>query len=230
MLLYYFGAGLIADISLMVNAIMIFGIMAMIDGTFTLPGLAGIALTVGMAVDANVLIFERIREELINNSEDLRDSIRIGFAKAASAILDGNITNLIVCFILYQTAATEVKGFALTLSIGVLSTLFTSLFVSRVLFAVCTDVFKIEVDSDASDRVPVDSPAARTEDQLDLAPGSASGPERGPGVGSLVLFFSRGADVLETEFRGGVSVKMTTRAAEAGENAGTDRDLDGRLC
>ena len=123
MVLYYFGAGLVADLTLLINAVMIFGIMAMIDGTFTLPGLAGIALTIGMAVDANVLIFERIREELVNHGEDLRTSIRLGFSKAASAILDGNITNLIVCFILYQTAATEVKGFALTLSIGVLATL-----------------------------------------------------------------------------------------------------------
>ena len=122
MVLYYFGAGLVADLALLINAVMIFGIMAMIDGTFTLPGLAGIALTIGMAVDANVLIFERIREELVNHGEDLRTSIRLGFSKAASAILDGNITNLIVCFILYQTAATEVKGFALTLSICLLYT------------------------------------------------------------------------------------------------------------
>ena len=229
MLLYYFGAGLIADISLMVNAIMIFGIMAMIDGTFTLPGLAGIALTVGMAVDANVLIFERIREELINNGEDLRDSIRIGFAKAASAILDGNITNLIVCFILYQTAATEVKGFALTLSIGVLSTLFTSLFVSRVLFAVCTDVFKLK----SIPMLPTVFPSIHRLLEPKINWISLRGPllvfSAVLAVGSLVLFFSRGADVLETEFRGGVSVKMTTRAAEAGENAGEDRDIDGRL-
>ncbi len=229
MILYYFGAGLIADISLMINAAMIFGIMAMIDGTFTLPGLAGIALTVGMAVDANVLIFERIREELVNNKEDLRDAIRLGFGKAASAILDGNITNLIVCFILYQTAATEVKGFALTLSIGVLATLFTSLFVSRVLFAVCTEIFKIR----SLPMLPTVFPAIHRllEPKIDWIS------VRGPmlllstilAVGSLALFFSLGADVLETEFRGGVSVKMTTRAATDGEQAGSERDLVGRL-
>ena len=229
MLLYYFGAGLIADISLLINAIMIFGIMAMIDGTFTLPGLAGIALTVGMAVDANVLIFERIREELINNGEDLRDSIRIGFAKAASAILDGNITNLIVCFILYQTAATEVKGFALTLAIGVLSTLFTSLFVSRVLFAICTEGFKLK-------SIPMLPTVFPSIHKL-LEPKINWVALRGPllvmsvllAAGSLALFFSRGADVLETEFRGGVSVKMTTRAAQDGEVSGTNRDIAGRL-
>ena len=122
---YYFLAGLVADIALVLNGIIIFGVMAMIDGTFTLPGLAGIALTIGMAVDANVLIYERIREEIVNHGEKLRDAVRLGYSKALSAILDGNITNLIVCFVLYQTAATEVKGFALTLSIGVLATLFT---------------------------------------------------------------------------------------------------------
>ena len=229
MVLYYFGAGMIAVISLLINAIMIFGIMSMIDGTFTLPGLAGIALTIGMAVDANVLIFERVREELINNSENLRDSIRIGFAKAASAILDGNITNLIVCFILYQTAATEVKGFALTLSIGVLSTLFTSLFVSRVLFAICTEVLGLK----SIPMLPTVFPAIHRALEPKINWISLRGPllflSAALAIGSLVLFFARGADVLETEFRGGVSVKMTTRAAEAGENSGTDRDLAGRL-
>ena len=229
MVLYYFGAGLVAVIALLVNSIMIFGIMAMIDGTFTLPGLAGIALTIGMAVDANVLIFERVREEIINNGEDLRTSLRLGFAKAASAILDGNITNLIVCFILYQTAATEVKGFALTLSIGVLATLFTALFVSRVIFAVCTEVLGIR----SMPMLPTVVPSIHRllEPKIDWIA------IRVPlmtacvvlAVGSLVLFFGRGADVLETEFRGGVSVVMTTRAAESGEATGVEREAEGRL-
>ena len=229
MILYYFGAGLIADIALLINAIMIFGVMALIDGTFTLPGLAGIALTVGMAVDANVLIFERVREELINNQEDLRTSLRLGFSKAASAIVDGNITNLIVCFILYNTAATEVKGFALTLSIGVIATLFTSLFVSRVVFALCTDVFKIR----SLPMLPTVVPSIHRllEPKIDWV--SARIPLLGLSlvlaVGSLTLFFSRGADVLETEFRGGVSVVMTTRAARDGESTGTEREALGRL-
>lgn len=229
MILYYFGAGIVADISLLINAIMIFGVMALIDGTFTLPGLAGIALTVGMAVDANVLIFERVREEIVNNQEDLRTSLRLGFAKAASAIVDGNITNLIVCFILYNTAATEVKGFALTLSIGVIATLFTSLFVSRVIFALCTDVFKIR----RLPMLPTVVPAIHRvlEPKIDWVA------LRIPlltlslllAVGSLVLFFGRGSDVLETEFRGGVSVVMTTRAARDGESASADRENLGRL-
>ena len=229
MFLYYFGAGLVADISLLINAVMIFGIMAMIDGTFTLPGLAGIALTIGMAVDANVLIFERVREELMNNGEDLRTSLRLGFGKAASAILDGNITNLIVCFILYQTAATEVKGFALTLAIGVMATLFTSLFVSRVVFAFLTDVIGIR----SLPMLPTAVPAIHRLLEPKINWVSLRVPllivSAGLAIGSLFLFFSRGADVLETEFRGGVSVVMSTRDAREGEVTGTEREAEGRL-
>ena len=229
MVLYYFGAGLVADISLIINAIMIFGIMAMIEGTFTLPGLAGIALTIGMAVDANVLIFERVREELVNNGEDLRTSLRLGFSKAASAILDGNITNLIVCFILYQTAATEVKGFALTLSIGVLATLFTSLFVSRVIFAFAVQVLGVR----KLPMLPTVVPSIHRLLQPNINWVGLRGPVLGLSVllagGSLFLFFGRGADVLETEFRGGVSVVMTTRQATGDEPASTEGEAAGRL-
>jgi SecD/SecF fusion protein len=229
MLCYYFFAGLVAVIALLMNAIMIFGVMAMIDGTFTLPGLAGIALTVGMAVDANVLVYERIREELMNNKEDLRDAVRLGFGKAASAILDGNITNLIVCFILYQTAATEVKGFALTLSIGVLATLFTTLFVARVIFAIYVQVFKAKSLPMLPTVVPtihrmlephINWIGFRTAVLVFSAILA---------ILSLGLFFSSGREILETEFRGGVSVVMTTRAAAPGELAGTEGEASGRM-
>ena len=229
MLCYYFFAGLVADLAFLMNAIMIFGVMAMIDGTFTLPGLAGIALTVGMAVDANVLVYERIREELVNNKEDLRDAIRLGFSKAASAILDGNITNLIVCFILFQTAATEVKGFALTLSIGVIATLFTTLFVARVIFTIYAEVFKFK----SLPMLPTVIPAIHRLLKPNL---NWVGFRAGMLVfssllaaASLVLFFSSGREILETEFRGGVSVVMTTRMAQAGEDAGSAGSVSGRL-
>ena len=221
MLCYYFFAGLIADISLCLNALMIFGIMAMIDGTFTLPGLAGIALTVGMAVDASVLVYERIREELVNNKEDLRVAVRLGYKKAASAIFDGNITNLIVCFVLYQTAATEVKGFALTLSIGVLGTLFTTLFVSRFIFDVAVE--GVGAKKFPGLMLPVVIPAIHRllQPSIDWIRW-----RRVFQVFSLVLavtglwlFISRGSDMLETEFRGGVSLTMSTRAAEGNEPA-----------
>ncbi len=212
MIVYYFFAGFVADLALLLNAIIIFGVMAMIDGTFTLPGLAGIALTIGMAVDANVLIYERIREELVNHGEKLRDAVRLGYAKALSAILDGNITNLIVCFVLYQTAATEVKGFALTLSIGVLATLFSALFATRAVFEVYTDVLKIKKLPMLATVIPAIH--RLLEPRLDwvrwrtvLVPGSAI-----LAVLGLVLFIGTGRDMLETEFRGGVSLTMTTRS------------------
>lgn len=131
MLLYYFLAGAIADFALVANMVIILGIMAMIQATWTLPGIAGIVLTIGMAVDANVLIFERIREERARNA-DLRTAIRLGYEKALSTIIDANLTTLIVCLVLGYTASAEVKGFAVVLGIGILATLFTALFCTRV--------------------------------------------------------------------------------------------------
>ncbi len=132
MLCYYLFAGMIADFALIANMILILGVMAALRSTFTLPGIAGIVLTIGMAVDANVLIFERIREESARGA-DLVTSIRLGYEKALSTILDANITTLITCLVLGYTATVEIKGFAVTLGIGILATLFTALFCTRVI-------------------------------------------------------------------------------------------------
>ncbi|MEX2546064.1 MAG: protein translocase subunit SecD [Phycisphaeraceae bacterium] len=129
---YYFFAGLVANVALLANMIIILGVMSLIDATFTLPGIAGIVLTIGMAVDANVLIFERIREEL-ERKADLATAVRLGYDKALSTILDANLTTLIVCIVLGYTATAEVRGFAVTLGIGILATLFTALFLTRVI-------------------------------------------------------------------------------------------------
>jgi len=116
MAIYYLFAGLVADFALAANMVIILGVMAMIGGTFTLPGIAGIVLTIGMAVDANVLIFERIREEL-QNKADMKTAVRLGFDKALSTILDANITTLITCLVLGYTATAEIKvGFIGSLS------------------------------------------------------------------------------------------------------------------
>ncbi|MHB1157465.1 MAG: protein translocase subunit SecD [Phycisphaerales bacterium] len=133
MICYYFFAGAVADLALAANIIIILGIMSIYQASFTLPGIAGIVLTIGMAVDANVLIYERIREEL-NRGVDMETALRLGYEKALSAIIDGNLTNLIVCVILYYTATVEVRGFAVTLGIGILATLFTALFMTRAIF------------------------------------------------------------------------------------------------
>jgi len=117
MLVYYRTAGLIADLCLILNLILVVGAMAIIEATFTLPGLAGLVLTIGMAIDSNVLINERIREELARGSS-LRMAIENGFDKALSSIVDGNVTSLITAVILYMIGSDQIKGFAISLFFG----------------------------------------------------------------------------------------------------------------
>lgn len=133
MVVYYKGSGLIADFALMLNIILIAGGLAGFQATLTLPGIAGIILTIGMAVDANVLIFERIREEL-NVGKTPRASVDAGYDRATITILDANVTTLIAALVLFQFGTGPVKGFAVTLTLGVLSSLFTSLILTRLIF------------------------------------------------------------------------------------------------
>ena len=128
----YRGFGAIAGISLMVNLGMIVGLTALFGATLTLPGIAGIVLTLGMAVDANVLPFERIRDEVRSGVQPLR-AVSIGFDRATKAVLDGNLTTLICGLVLFQFGAGPIRGFAVTLSIGILTTLFTCVCLTRVL-------------------------------------------------------------------------------------------------
>ena len=132
MLIAYRTFGLIADIVLMVNLAMIIGISAFLGATLTLPGIAGIVLTLGMAVDANILPFERIRDEVREGVPTLR-AVDLGFTRSVKTVMDGNLTNLICSLILFQFGAGPIRGFAVTLSIGVITTLFTCLMLSRVL-------------------------------------------------------------------------------------------------
>lgn len=132
MLIAYRTFGLIADIVLMVNLAMIIGISAFLGATLTLPGIAGIVLTLGMAVDANILPFERIRDEVREGVSTLR-AVDLGFTRSTKTVMDGNLTNLICSLILFQFGAGPIRGFAVTLSIGVITTLFTCLLLSRVL-------------------------------------------------------------------------------------------------
>lgn len=133
MLLVYRLAGINAVLGLVLNIIFIFGALAYFGATLTLPGIAGIVLTVGMAVDANVLVFERIKEELAVG-RTVRSAVEAGFSKALSSILDANVTTLIAALFLFQFGTGPVRGFAVTLSIGIFGTLFTAVFVSRFLF------------------------------------------------------------------------------------------------
>ncbi len=137
-LAYYLVAGSIADVALLLNILIILAAMVVLRATFTLPGIAGLILTIGMSVDANVLIFERIREEQ-KKGASLRISIKNGYQKALSTILDANITTFITAAILYWKAPEEVKGFATVLMIGIISSMFTALFVTRVFFDLLTE-------------------------------------------------------------------------------------------
>jgi preprotein translocase subunit SecD len=122
--------GVMATVALGVNVALIFAILSAIGATLTLPGIAGIVLTIGMAVDANVLVFERIREELRTARGPAR-AIELGYQKALSAILDSNITTFIVAVILFAVGSGPVRGFAVTLGVGILTSVFTAYFVTR---------------------------------------------------------------------------------------------------
>jgi preprotein translocase subunit SecD len=126
--------GVIASAALLLNIVLLFALMTLIGATLTMPGIAGVVLTIGMAVDANVLIFERIREELKTARGPAR-AITQGFDKAFGTIMDANITTLIVAVILFAMGAGPVRGFSVTLSLGILCSLFTALYVTQLLIA-----------------------------------------------------------------------------------------------
>jgi len=131
--IYYKKAGLIADVALLLNLLFLMAALAALNATLTLPGIAGIILTIGMSIDANVIIFERIREEL-KRERAPRSAVDVGYNRALRTILDANITTLIVAFILFQFGTGPVKGFATTLSLGILASLFTAVVVTRAIF------------------------------------------------------------------------------------------------
>ncbi|MBX3442243.1 MAG: protein translocase subunit SecD [Planctomyces sp.] len=133
MLLYYWKLGVVANLCMAANVILLMGIMSLINATFTLPGLAGIVLTIGMSVDANVLIYERFREERARGSS-LRMTIQNGFHKALSSIVDSNLTTLITAVVLYVVGTSQVRGFAVALFIGIVVSMFTALYMGRLLF------------------------------------------------------------------------------------------------
>ncbi len=133
MVMYYNLSGIVADVALFLNIILILGALAAFKATLTLPGIAGIVLTIGMAVDANVLIFERIREEL-RLGKSPRAAIAGGYSKALLTIVDANVTTLIAALVLFQFGTGPVKGFAVTLSIGIICSMFTAIFVTRIIY------------------------------------------------------------------------------------------------
>ncbi|MEX2219305.1 MAG: protein translocase subunit SecD [Phycisphaerales bacterium] len=207
MIVYYFGAGVIAVISLMVNGLLLVAVMSWLHAAFTLPGIAGVILTFGMAVDSNVLIYERMREE-IKRGSDLRTAVRLGFSKALSSIVDGNVTNLIACVVLLYVGTQEIKGFAITLGVGVLTTLFSALVVSRLIFSALVEHGPWQRASMLPLAFPViDRMFNRNIDWLKF---------RWVFFGISAMYLSlglgmvayEGAELLDNEFRGGTQVTL----------------------
>ncbi len=198
--LYYRFAGFVACLALLANLLFILALMISIRAALTLPGLAGLVLTVGMSVDANVLVFERIREELQRGAA-LRMAIRNGFARATTTIVDANVTTLITAFVLYAIGTDQIRGFSVTLILGILMSMFTAIFCSRVIF-------------DLAER-------SRWLTKLNMTQllGATSinfiGKRSLAAVVSTVLIcigvagiVARGADMFDIDFRGGTSVHM----------------------
>ena len=144
---WYFGVpGIVAAFALILNLILILSVMVMIGASFTLSGMAGLVLTVGMAVDANVLIFERIREELADGAR-IKAAIRNGFSRATITIIDANLTTLITAILLYAIGTDQIRGFAITLILGIIMSMFTAIYASRGLFAIAAGMKMISENS-----------------------------------------------------------------------------------
>ena len=133
MMVYYRWSGVVANSAVLLNIVLLMGTLAAFKATLTLPGIAGIILVIGMAVDANVLIFERVREE-IRNGKTPRLAVEAGYGKAFLTILDSNVTTLIAALFLFGFGTGPVKGFAVTLTIGIIASMFTAVFVTRIVF------------------------------------------------------------------------------------------------
>ena len=138
MIIYYKGAGLLSTVALILNLIMVLAILGGLNATLTLPGIAGLILTIGMSVDANVIIFERIREEL-KIGKTVRAAINSGYNRAFITILDANITTLIAALVLASVGSGPIKGFAITLSAGIICSMFTAVFVTKSIFMFFSD-------------------------------------------------------------------------------------------
>ncbi len=220
MVVYYFGCGLVAVIALMFTGTVILGAMALNKAAFTLPGIAGIVLTFGQAVDANVLIYERMREEL-KRGHDMKTAVRVGFSRAMPSIVDANVAHLIICIVLNTLGTQEIRGFAITLGIGVVATLFSAIVVSRLIF----DLLVGFGHWTKASMLPIAVPALQRVlepriDWLKLRPIFITA-SIVTMVASLWLVVNRGQEAFDTEFRGGTQVTL-----ELGKNAsGEDKKL-----
>ena len=222
MVFYYFQFGLVAVLALSCNALLILGAMAANKAAFTLPGIAGVILTFGMAVDANVLIYERIREEL-RKGIDLRIATRLGYQKALSSIVDGNVTNLIVCLVLANYGTQEIKGFAITLGIGVVATMFSALVITRLIFTLAIDTAGVKKLAMLPMVVPALERALEPKvNWLRLRPVFLVVSATFVSIGIGMIAF-QGSKMLDNEFLGGTQVTLSLVDKDTGEPALLER-------
>ncbi len=198
MIIYYRLAGVLAVVALGLNMVLILGAMAAFNATLTLPGIAGIVLTIGMAVDANVLVFERIREEL-HSGKTLLNAVDLGYRRAFSAVFDANLTTLITSIILMSVGTGAIKGFAITLSIGILTSLFTALFVTRLIFDYIFKYTRVNTLKMLQFFKKTEFNFMRLWPRMMLLSGILI-------VLSVVVFFVRGKSMLGVDFTGGTQV------------------------
>ena len=200
MIAYYRFAGLVAGVAVLLNLVLVVAVMVGVQAAFTLAGLAGLVLTVGMSVDANVLIFERIREELERGAA-LRMAIRNGFSRATRTIVDSNATNIITAVVLYTVGTEQLKGFAVTLILGILISMFTAIFCARLVLDVCEKNRWITT--------------LRMTKMIGITHVDFVGAMRYclAGMAALILIgmvavYMRGGDFLDIDFRGGAKIEV----------------------
>ena len=213
MLIYYWFSGLVANFALVLNLIILMGVMCYLDAALTLPGIAGIVLTIGMAIDANVLIFERIREEL-KAGKGPQGAVETGYSKAFGTIIDANLTTLIVSVILMTMGTGPVKGFGVTLTVGICASMFTALVVTRLVF----DVFKNYGTGHGF--LLLDEPKFNFMGLAKYA-FAISWILVAIGIGTGI---SRGEDALGVDFKGGDQITLEfTSDAKTGDGPDTDK-------
>jgi SecD/SecF fusion protein len=204
-LVYYRFPGIIACLALLLNTLLVFAIMIAIRQPLTLPGLAGLVLSVGMAVDANVLVFERMREEIAKGSTK-RLAVRNGFERAFTTIIDSNLTTLISAIVLYAVGTDQVRGFAVTLTIGILCSMFSAVYVAHLLFDLAERFGFLNLSmSDLVGWLKKKFLGDRDIDFMGARNACLIGSAVLIGIG-LVAVFARGRDLLDVDLRGGTSV------------------------
>jgi SecD/SecF fusion protein len=217
---YYFLGGGIAMVALIVNAIFVLGVMSLNRAAFTLPGIAGVVLTFGTAVDSNVLIYERIREELLAGQTP-QNAVRAAFRRVGTTLIDANMVHLLVCLVLVYTGTQEIKGFGITLGIGVVGTLFCAVIVTRLIYTIMIERMQLGVWS--LNQLPLAFPWVQRAmtwrtDWMRLFPTFMVLSVIFTGIG-LYFVFAAGEKLLDSEFRGGTAITLRLKEGQDGQPA-----------